>query len=121
MDGVDLADQEGGAGGRFHPLRAGDFRGAALYYVADVDVFALQAHGFDHLGEEFAGAADEGEALDVFVVAGAFADEDEVGFRVAVAEDDFVAGFVEFAAGAFAEVGADDFEGVTLDAIGSFE
>ena len=75
-DGVDLADQERGAGGDFVALGHAIFWGAAFDYVADVDIGALQAHGFDHLGEEFAGAANEGEALDVFVVAGAFAYKD---------------------------------------------
>ena len=60
MDGIDLAHQEGGAGGDFVSLGHAIFWRAAFDYVADVDVFALQAHCFDHLGEKFAGAAYEG-------------------------------------------------------------
>ena len=82
------------------------FRRAAFHDVADVDVFSLQAHRFDHLRQKFSGAADEGEALHVFIVAGAFADKNQFGFGIAVAEDDFVACFVKFAARAFAEIGA---------------
>jgi hypothetical protein len=61
--------------------------GPALDHVADVDLLAGERHGGDHLGEELAGAADEGLALGVFVGAGAFAHEDKVGAGVADAED----------------------------------
>jgi hypothetical protein len=106
IDGIELAQQEWRTGSDFVFFRETVLRRAAFDDVADVNIFALQAHGFDHLREKFTGAADEGEALKIFIMAGAFADKDEFGFRTAVAEDNFVAGLVKFAAGAFAEVGA---------------
>ena len=120
-DGVELADQEWRAGGDFVALGEAIFGRAAFDYVADVDVFALQAHGFDHLRKKLARAADERKALNVFVVAGAFADEDQLGFGIAIAEDDFIALLVEFAARAFTQIGADFFESVVFDAVGGFE
>jgi hypothetical protein len=58
------------------------------------------------LREKFSGAADEGKALEVFIVTGTFADKNELRFGTAVTEDNFVARFVKLAAGALAEVGA---------------
>ena len=77
-------------------------------------LLALQAHGFDHLGEQFSGAAHEWEALLVFVCAGTFSDKNELSFRVAIAEDNFVASFVQLAASAWAEVFANDGQRITL-------
>jgi hypothetical protein len=114
-DGVELAEQERRAGLDFVGFRQAIFRRAAFYDVADVDVLALQAHGFDHLGQQFSGAAYERESLGIFVAARAFANEDQLGFWVAVTEDDFIARGVELAAGAFAEVFADFQEGVVGD------
>ena len=95
------------AGGDFVLFRQAIFGRAAFDDVADVNVFAAQAHRFDHLREKFSGAAYERLALHVFVVAGAFADEHELRFRIAHAEDDIVARLVQFAARALAEIGAD--------------
>ena len=75
----------------------------AMYHLAPAAVEAL----FDHLGEEPAGAPDEGFPLAVLVAARAFADEHEVGAGVADAEHDGAAVFREAAAGAVAEVVAD--------------
>src|ERR1700722_6907768 len=105
-DGIDLAQQEWRTLLDFVALRSAIFRRATFDDVADVDVFALQAHRFDHLRQKLSGAADEREALHVFIVTWAFADKDELGFGIAVAEDDFVSSFVELAASAFAEIGS---------------
>ena len=120
-DGVDLAQQEWRAVADFVFFRSAIFRRAALHDVADVDVFALQAHGFDHLREKFSGAADERKTLHVFIVAGAFADENQFGFGIAVAEDDFVARPVEFAARAFAEIGSNLEQRIVRDFVERFE
>src|SRR5262249_49356820 len=83
---------------------------AALDYVADVDLIAHQVdalflcRALDHLREQLSGAADERDALRVFIGAGAFADEHQRRFLVADAEDDFVAAFVQAAAAAIADV-----------------
>ena len=87
-------------------FRSAIFRRTAFHDVADVDVFALQAHRFDHLRQQFSGAADERQALHVFIVAGAFADKNQLGVGIAVAKNDGVSCVVEFAARAFAEIGA---------------
>ena len=121
FDGVNLAHQEWGAGGDFVFFGEAIFRGATFYYVGDVDVFALQAHGFDHVGEKFSGTADERFAAQIFVTARAFADEHQVGVGIASAEDDLGAAFVELTAGAVADVFADSRESVACDAFNGFE
>ena len=63
LDHVNLAHQKRRAGGDFVFFRQAIFRRAAFDHVADVNVFAAQAHGFDHVRKEFSGAADEGFAL----------------------------------------------------------
>ena len=82
----------------------------ALDDVGDIDLFALEAHGLDHVVEQLAAAADEGHARCVFIRARAFADEHEAGVGVAVAEDELVAAFGEGAAGAVADFFADQVE-----------
>src|ERR1019366_2231506 len=99
-------------------FRQAIFGWAAFDDVADVNVRAAKAHRLDHLREKFSGAADERFALSVFVAARAFADKDELGFRIAYAEDDVRAGLVQLAAGAIrADVGANAVESVALDAL----
>jgi len=115
IDYVELAKEEGRTGLDFVGLGGAIFRGAALNDVADVHVFALQAHSFDHLRKKFSSAADERKALKVFIGAGTFTNEDKLSMGIAVAEDEFVATFVELAAGTFAEVFADFQEGVAGD------
>jgi hypothetical protein len=75
IDGIQLAQEVGRAGGDFVFFGEAVLRRAALDDVADVNVFALQAHGFNHLGEEFSGPADKREALGVFIGTGTFADK----------------------------------------------
>ena len=69
-------------------FRVAIVRRPALDDVGDVDVGARQADGFDDLGEQLPGAADERLALHVFVGARRLADEHQVGRRVAGPEHD---------------------------------
>ena len=94
----DLAFQEGDAAGHF--LGGGDAvaRGAAFDDVADENLVAGVAHAFNHPGEELSGAANEGESLFVFVGAGAFANEQDVGAEGPLAGDDVLPGGGEGAA-----------------------
>src|SRR6185312_3394198 len=106
-DGRELLLEEGLALGDLVGLGVAVARRAALQDVADVDVAAGEAHGFDHLGQELAGGADERLAGAIFVGAGRFADEDEGGVGVADAVDDVGALAGELAALAVAELLAD--------------
>src|SRR5580658_3677571 len=76
-DHVNLAEKKRRAGRDFILFRKAIFRRAAFHHVADVNIFAAQAHGFDHLREQFSCTADERLAFDIFVVAGTFAHEDQ--------------------------------------------
>ena len=66
----------------------------------------------DHLREQLAGPAHEGEPLRIFVGAGAFAHENQLGLLVARAENDFGAALMQAAAGAIADVFPDEGEGI---------
>jgi len=59
------------------------------------------------LREKFSSAADERQALRIFVCPRAFTDEHELGFGVAVAKNDLGARAVQLATGAFAEIVTD--------------
>src|SRR5439155_16905548 len=50
-------------------------------------LLALQAHPGDHFVEQLTSAADEGSALLVLILAGAFADEHDFGIGIAFPED----------------------------------
>ena len=121
MDDVELAKKERRAGFDFVGLGRAIFRRTAFDNVADVDILAAETHGFDHLREQFSGAADERQALDIFIVARAFADENEFRRGAARAEYDVGALLAELAAFAVADVGANAFESVAGDALGGFE
>src|SRR5205807_8581200 len=80
-------------------------RRAALDDIGDVDFFAAQAHGFDHIGQQLPGAADERLALFIFISARSFANEHQIGSGIAYAENNLLASlFVQAAAGAVADV-----------------
>src|SRR6202050_5853369 len=96
-DDAKLAEKIRRAGGDFVFFREAIFGRAAFDDVADVAVGALPAHGFDNRRQKLSGAAHERLALFVFVAAGAFADENQRGFRIADAEDDILARFVPLA------------------------
>jgi hypothetical protein len=80
------------------------FRRPALNDIADINLFALEAHGFNHLREQFSRAADKWKALNVFVVPGTLADKNEFSVRIAVGKDDVRSGLVKLAACAFAKI-----------------
>ncbi len=62
---------------------------------------------FNHLRQKLSGAAHERQSLLIFVRTRAFAHKNELRFSAAVAEDNFVAGFVQLAARALAQIFAD--------------
>ena len=86
--------------------------------VGDVDHGAVEADRRQHAVEQFAGAADEGQALDVFVAAGRFADEHHARPWVAVGEHQLRRGRFQRAAVEFVENGAQLVE--RLGAFGRF-
>src|SRR3954453_6576742 len=63
-------------------------RRAALHHVGDVHLGAREADALDQAGEEAAGAADERLPRQVLLLARALAHEEDVGMRIAHAEDD---------------------------------
>lgn len=82
---LQLPHQKGETVGDFLRRRVAVAGWAALDDVADKDLVARQVDGLDHFREELAGAADEGQALAIFIGAGPFADENEPRARVALA------------------------------------
>ena len=113
-----LAVEELAADLHFIRFRGAILRRTALHHVGDINVLAKQFDAFllrrvfDHLGEQLSGAADEGDALRVLVGAGAFADENQRGLRIANAEDDLIAAFGEAATATIAHVLDDLEEGI---------
>src|SRR6185437_2462071 len=75
------------------------------------DSLAIETHGRNHVVQQLAGTPDKRDALHIFIRTGTFADEQQLGVWIAIAEDDFVAPFKgELAAGAISNFLADDFE-----------
>ncbi len=101
---INLAQKKWRASMHFVVLGPAVVRRAALDHVADIDIRAIQPHRFDHLGEKLAGTADEGQALHIFIGAGAFTNEDQSGLGATVAENELVAALMQLAAGAVADV-----------------
>src|SRR2546421_558079 len=66
--------------------------------VRDEDFVARQVHRGQHLRQQLSRAADERQALRVLVGAGAFANDDELGARIAGAEHDVRAALAELTA-----------------------
>ena len=111
LDDGDLAHEKRGAGFSLIAFWRAIAGRAAFHDVGDVDILAADAHGFDHVVEQLSGATDEGLALCVFVGSGAFADEHQVGVRIADAEDNLLAALlVKLAAGTVAEIFANEFK-----------
>ena len=71
-----------------------------LHRIGDENLVARELDRLEHLREELAGTADERQALGVLVGAGPLADDDQVGLRVAGAEDDRVARLAQLAVAA---------------------
>ena len=78
LDEVDLPEQKRLARRDLVGLRIAVLGRPAFDDVGDVHVVARQADGLDDLREELAGAADERDALDVFVRARRLADKHQV-------------------------------------------
>ncbi len=108
-------------GGDFVFLRLAILGRAALHHVADVNVFSLQPHGFDHLRQQFSGAPDERQSLRIFIGARTFADKDEFGLGIPVAEDNLVSPLVQLASRALAKVLANPGQRVIRDFVYRFE
>ena len=103
---------EKGCRRELRPARDCDFRRAAFQDVADVDVLALNACGFDDLRQKPACFTNEGQTLLVFFVTRRFSDKDNLRVGIARTKDNRGARRRELAALAIADVGADGFEGV---------
>ena len=111
LDHGDLPHEKWRTGFTLVALRRAVARRTALDYVRDINIFAPQAHRFDHVVEQLAGAADERFALRIFVGARTFAHEHQLRPRIAHSKDDLFAPlFVQFATRAVAEVFADQLE-----------
>src|SRR6185312_17043411 len=83
-------------------------RRTAFDDVGDVNVFPANAHGGDHVVQQLTGAPDKGLSLLIFVRSGGFANEHEIGSRIACAEDNLLSSLlVQHASGAVADVFAD--------------
>ncbi len=78
--------------GRFVGQRRAVLRRPATEDVHDVNVLAAELHAFgDDVGEQLTGPADKRFALPIFVRAGGLADKDQLGMRIADAEDGLLA------------------------------
>src|SRR5256885_16872913 len=97
-DGVNLAKQKGRADFHFVFFPRAIFGGPAFHHVADINVFALQAHGLNHLVQQFSCTANERQTLYVFIPPGSFANENQISFGITVAKDELGAAPVELAA-----------------------
>ena len=118
---VELAKEKGRAGLNFVGLGRAIFWWAAFHHIADVNVVAAQAHGLDHLRKKFSRAADERQTLDIFIATRALTNENKLRARVARAEDNVGAFLAQLAALAVADVGANAFERIVLDAFADLE
>src|SRR2546425_7644803 len=106
-DQLELAEEEGVAARDLVGLGVAVLRRPALDDVRDVDVVAVEPHPLgDDLGQELAGAPDEGLALPVLVAAWRLAHENEARARAADAEHEVRAVGRELAALAVADVSA---------------
>src|SRR5205085_3549452 len=107
LDHVELGLQPGPAGGDLRPVRllvdaalAARLPLEVLDDVGDVDLAPIDARVVERLVEKLPGRPDERLALQVLLVAGLLADEDDVRLRGALAEDGLCPGLVERAGGA---------------------
>src|SRR5258708_2518195 len=85
---------------------------AVAHDVRDEDLAAVQADAGEQLVEEMAGGADERAALDVLVVAGGLAEEEDAGLGAALARDGLFRAPVERAGRAGADLVGESGEGV---------
>ncbi len=121
IDDRKLPVQKWRAGFHFVRLRRAIFRRTAFHHVADVNVFALEAHRFDHLREQFSGAPHERQSLNIFVAPRPFADEHQFRARIAAAEDNGIALLTKLASLAIPDILADYLQRIVCDALARFE
>jgi hypothetical protein len=81
----------------FGAFGAAIVRRTAFDYIADEYILSLESDGLEDFGEQLACTAYERPALGVFVSAGTFAYDHYFGVWVALAENEFIAGFAEWA------------------------
>ena len=86
------------------------FGGAALEYIANVDISSFEPHCIYYFVEELSGSSDEGPSLSVFVGPGSFTDEEYIGVLVPFAGDGVSSCFSKFAPAAFSDFLGDFFE-----------
>ena len=85
-------------------------RRATAIDVTDQHFFAFQTDGFDDLGEQLSGAADEWPCLGVFIGARSFADKHQSRFAITFGVDHVCAFEMQRATSAVADFGVDLFE-----------
>src|SRR5215469_5156556 len=107
LDGADLPHEKRDAGVAFVFFRGAILRGPAFHDIRYVHVFAAQAHGCNHIVQQLTGAADERQPLRVFIGTRAFADEHQLGLRIARTKDEIGAALMQAAKAAVADIGAD--------------
>src|SRR5215469_5077489 len=107
LDGADLPHEKRDAGVAFVFFRGAILRGPAFHDIRYVHVFAAQAHGCNHIVQQLTGAADERQPLRVFIGTRAFANEHQLGLRIARTKDEIGAAFMQAAKAAVADIGAD--------------
>ena len=90
IDERDLPPQPFAAAFLLHELRVAVVRRAAFDNVGDIDLRPVEIDHFEHIVEQFAGRADKRLALQVFLFAGAFADEHDACVLGTVAEYEMV-------------------------------
>ena len=74
----DLGIQENPAMLRLGSLRVAIIRGAALDDIGDINLFARDSNSGQHAVEQLPRAPDKGFAAKVFIVPGAFADDQQI-------------------------------------------
>jgi len=112
LDDPQLLKQRGRAGDDFLRLGRAVLRRTALQHVADVDLLTRDAHALgEDVGQQLAGASDEGSAGLVFLKAGGFTHENNLGVGVALAKNQHRPRGPQRTGGAACQVG---FQGVEL-------
>ena len=95
---LDLAADEGQADRGLLRRRRAVAGRPPRHHVGDVDLGAIEPDRLDHAVEQFAGAADERAAGNIFLMAGRLADEHHAAFRIAVGENQLRRGVAQRAA-----------------------
>ena len=87
-----------GAGHLLRLQRVAVLGRAALHHVADVYLCAVEVDELEHVVKQLAAAADKGLALQILLLAGAFADEQYLGILRPDTEHDVMPRFAQSAA-----------------------